>query len=129
MNPVMLPLLCALACSPEEEDSGSERLVTDAGLYELSVQMSPDPPVTGDATLTVEIQDGATGDPISGATLTVVPWMPDHGHGLAEPPLVVEDQGVYTVTFAYTMPGTWELTFQVDGALGADSAVLTVEVG
>lgn len=124
-----LAALSLLACTQDGDDSGaSGGLVTDQGLYELLVSYTPDPPVAGDTTLTVEIHDAASDELLTGATLTVTPWMPDHGHGVSEAPVVVEDAGVYTVTFAYSMPGTWELTFEVDGSLGVDSGVLTVEV-
>lgn len=118
-----------IACDSDGDDTaGGGGLLTEAGLYELFVEMNPDPPVSGDTTLTVTIHDAATDEALTGLDLAVTPWMPDHGHGIDEPPVVVEDQGVYTVTFAYSMPGTWELTFDVDGSLGADSAMLTVEV-
>lgn len=130
MHLFALAALSLLACTKDDGDDtgGPASLVTDQGLYELLVSYTPDPPVAGDTTLTVEIHDAASGDLLIGSTLTVTPWMPDHGHGISEAPAVVEDAGVYTVTFAYSMPGTWELTFEVDGSLGADSAMLTVEV-
>ena len=130
MHLFALAAFSLLACSKDDADDsgGSGALVTDQGLYELVVSYTPDPPVAGDTTLTVEIHDADLGDLLTGSTLTVTPWMPDHGHGISEPPVVVEDAGIYTVTFAYSMPGTWELTFDVDGSLGVDSGVLTVEV-
>jgi hypothetical protein len=130
MHLFALAALSVLACTKDDADDtgGAGALVTDQGLYALWVSATPDPPVAGDTTLTVEIHDAATDELLTGSTLTVTPWMPDHGHGISEAPAVVEDAGVYTVTFAYSMPGTWELTFDVDGSLGVDSAVLTVEV-
>ncbi|MCK6502651.1 FixH family protein [Myxococcota bacterium] len=130
MHLIALAALSVLACTKDDADDtgASGGLVTDQGLYALLVSYTPDPPVAGDTTLTVEIHDAATDELLTGSTLTVTPWMPDHGHGISDPPDVVEDAGVYTVTFAYSMPGTWELTFDVDGSLGVDSAVLTVEV-
>lgn len=128
----MLILSLALtlsACHDPEGDAGlGDAVLTEDGHYALQVEHQPDPPATGDATLLVQILDAADGALLTGSTLTVTPWMPDHGHGVMEDPVVVEDEGLYTVEFAYSMPGTWELTFEVDGALGLDQRVLTVEV-
>ncbi len=103
-------------------------LTTDQGLYLLHIQMNPDPPTAGDAELVLMVHDASDDSMLMGPTVTVTPWMPEMDHGLSEDPLVVEDGGYYTVTFAYTMAGTWDLTFDVDGELGQDSGVLTVEV-
>lgn len=126
--PFILTLATLLAACSEPDEQDAESLLTDAGLYRLSVGQLPDPAVAGDTTLTVQIADAATDERLTGSTLTVTPWMPDHGHGVHEAPVVTEDSGEYTVTFAYSMPGTWELTFEVDGALGLDHAVRVVEV-
>lgn len=129
---VLAATLCLAACDPLDQESDQEShdggLITDAGLYELMVEMEPDPPTAGDATLTVMVHDADSGDMLMGSTLEVTPMMPQHGHGVADPPLVVEDAGIYTVTFAYSMPGDWELTFDVSGELGDDSLVMDVEV-
>lgn len=128
----MLPaaaLLSLLACATSDDDSAaSGALLSEAGLYSLVVAMSPDPPTVGDSTLTVDLHDAETDQLVTGATLQVTPWMPDHDHGISDAPEVVEDGGVYTVRFAYSMPGSWELTFDIDGSPGVDSAVLAVEV-
>lgn len=127
---MVLPILL-LACVSSGADSGAlgELLLdSEAGLYGLTVSMAPDPPIAGDTRLAVGIDDAASGQPVTGADLQVTPWMPAHDHGISEPPEVVEDAGTYTVTFAYSMPGTWELTFDIDAAAGSDRAVLTVEV-
>lgn len=124
----MLVLALLAACGGETSDTGDQAFLTDQGLYELMVDMDPHPPTVGDSTLTVMVHDAATGEPVADATLAVTPWMPEHGHGVSEDPVVSGEGGTFTVTFAYSMPGTWELTFDVDSSLGADSAVLTVDV-
>ncbi len=121
--------LSLLACHEPEDDADlGDALLTEAGHYALTVEHQPDPPITGDATLLVQILDGQDGSLLTGSSLVVTPWMPDHGHGVMEEPVVVEDEGLYTVEFAYSMPGTWELSFEVDGAHGPDQLVVTVEV-
>lgn len=122
----LLPLL--FACSEPDDTASGGALVTEQGLYELDVVMDPDPPASGPSTLTVEIRAAATGEAELGAELTVSAWMPDHGHGLGEEPVVTEADGVYTVALSWSMPGHWELTFVVDGSQGTDEVMMDVEV-
>ncbi|NOY27871.1 MAG: hypothetical protein GXP62_18560, partial [Oligoflexia bacterium] len=102
-------LLAPISCADGQTDSAAAAgpLITQTGAYELFVEMTPDPPVAGDTSLSVMVHDAQSGDMLMGCQLAVTPWMPEHDHGIADQPIVVEDQGVYTVTFAYSMPGAW----------------------
>ena len=62
----------------------------------------------------LEVADAA-GKPVDGATLSVTPFMPDHGHGSSVKPTVTrEGGGTYDVTNVYLpMPGLWRLTVTV----------------
>src|SRR5438128_2494840 len=56
----------------------------------LKIQLAaaaPAPPAKGTNELTIEVLDSA-GNPVDGATVTVTPFMPDHGHGSAVVPIV-----------------------------------------
>ena len=117
-----------LACAGDGTGPQSGTISSDGGLYLLDVQMSPDPPVAGPATLTVTVTEAATDQVVGDASLAVDPWMPEHGHGLSEAPVVDGQAGVFTASFAYTMPGAWELRFDLDGSPGADTAAMSVEV-
>lgn len=135
LSPALLSLALLGACGDDSDDTGHHHqahdeyeLVTDQGLYLLHIQMDPDPPTAGDAELVFMIHDAEDDSMIMGAAVTVTPWMPEMDHGLSEDPVIVEDGGYYTATFAYTMPGTWDLVFDIDGELGQDSGTLTVEV-
>lgn len=129
---IVLPLLLALAgCAETEEPTDTGGGVrTDDGLYDLALAPDPDPPVAGDAALEIAIAVVATGAALEGATVTVEPWMTDMGHGTPEPPAVEEiGGGVYRATWTYSMPGTWDVTIQVDGEAGVDSATVAYDVG
>jgi hypothetical protein len=75
----------------------------------------PAPPSKGGNTMTVQILD-ASGKPVDGASVTLVPFMPDHGHGSAVAPVVkgLGADGKYTIEKVYlAMAGLWELRFNV----------------
>lgn len=85
----------------------------------------PAPPVKGTNAFTVQVVDAA-GKPVDGATLTLVPFMPDHGHGSAVTPVVkaLGADGKYTVEKVYlAMAGLWELRFNVTAPGAAPSDV------
>lgn len=88
------------------------------------VAATPSPPVKGDNTWTVELVDGA-GKPVSGATITVVPFMPDHGHGTATAPAVTPEggPGKYRISnMNLPMAGYWDITLSVTaGATKGDA--------
>jgi hypothetical protein len=75
---------------------------------------TPAPPALRTNSWTVKLVD-ATGAPISGAALSVVPWMPDHGHGSSVVPQVTAGAaGSYTLDSLYLfMPGVWRITLGV----------------
>jgi len=91
-----------------KETSVGERLTVKI------VESTPSPPKKGTNTMTLEIADGA-GKLLDGATVSVVPYMPDHAHGSAVTPVVTPmGAGRYDVTkIYYPMPGLWKVTVTV----------------
>jgi hypothetical protein len=122
--------------------SGAPALTVSSASGQLSIGIwwSPPQPTVGyDATQLV-ITD-STGAPVSGLTLTIIPWMPAHGHGASVVPTVSETApGVYVATpLDFFMAGDWELMTAIarstDGGADAggigslnDSADPTLEV-
>ena len=88
------------------------------------VSLSPSSPVVGDNSWQVRLrQHGAL---VEGATLRVVPWMPDHSHGSTKTVRVSELlPGYYELSpINFRMPGYWEVGIDIllDGSeLGAVS--------
>lgn len=85
------------------------------GLNVELVELVPSMPARGDNRWTLELTMG--GAPVEDATITPVPWMPDHGHGTTvEAEIVPLGGGQYEIDpLNLWMPGLWEITFDVGG--------------
>ncbi len=97
---------------------------TGAGVTVKILDAQPSPPSKGKNTLTLQVLD-AGGKPVDGATLSIVPTMPDHGHGTSVVPVVTPlgADGKYTASDVYlAMAGLWEvkITVQVPGGATSD---------
>lgn len=112
----------ATGCAADtRKDIFTAGLTKPAGTYTVKiVDATPGPPVKGTNAMTLEIRD-AGGQPVDGATVTVTPFMPDHGHTSAVAPVVTPSGGGrYTVTKIYlSMAGLWKLTVGVQPPGGA----------
>jgi copper transport protein len=96
--------------------SGDGGLTATAGdAVEVRVSTEPSPPISGTATLTLKLVDGA-GAPIEGAKVSVDPIMPSHAHveptGVAQ--AVAGQPGAYTLKVNFVMGGGWLLVFNVE---------------
>jgi YtkA-like len=76
------------------------------------VEAQPAPPARGTDTWTLRITDGA-GTPLVALPVSVLPFMPDHGHGSSVGATVTaHSDGTYTAAPLYFfMPGVWRVTF------------------
>ncbi len=89
-----------------------------SGVLNVAVRSSPQPPVRGLTNFQLTVTD-ADGNAVSGLQLSVVPWMPQMGHGTSVTPVVKDvGDGVYQVTDVYLfMAGLWELRTNIAGAM------------
>jgi hypothetical protein len=121
-NPSVATPQVATACaSDNRKDVYSVGLTKQAGTYAVKVvDANPGPPEKGTNSMTFAVTDGS-GAPVDGATVTVTPFMPDHGHGSAVVPTVTPSGGgKYAVTNIYlAMAGLWRLTVTVQPNGGA----------
>ena len=71
----------------------------------------PAEPIRGLNTWTIALSD-LEGAPMEGMELSIVPWMPDHGHGSPQPVEVTDiGEGQYTLDpVNLFMAGYWEVT-------------------
>jgi len=103
---------------------GANMSVTGKGkLFHVELMSSsPAPPARGNDTWAFKVLD-ANNQPVSGATINVTPYMPDHRHGTQVVPTVMaQPDGSFTVTPLYFfMPGLWTITFDITAAAGTDS--------
>jgi hypothetical protein len=108
-------------------------LASDSGQLTVAVWWSPAQPSVGYDASQLAVTDAA-GAVVSGATLTVVPWMSAHGHGTSVQPVVTETApGIYLATpLDFYMSGTWQLRTRIQraGDTGAidDTAQPTIDV-
>jgi hypothetical protein len=105
---------------------GLSAKATDGAFAVSFVDAEPAPPSKGENTWTVKIADGS-GQPVSGATVAVTPFMPDHGHGSSIVPQVTPmgSDGTYQVSLLELfMPGIWQVTFTITPASGPADTVL-----
>ena len=86
------------------------------------LQSNPGPPAKGNDTWTIKVTD-ASSQPQANLNISVLPFMPDHGHGTSVNASITNNHdGTYTVAPLYFfMPGVWRTTFTT--ASPADSAV------
>ncbi len=90
------------------------------------VSATPAIPDKGDNTWELAIEHG--GAALTGATVTVKPWMPAHGHGtnpetFAATPAAQD--GRYSVgPFNLLMPGYWTVTVTIDDGQGTSEEVV-----
>jgi hypothetical protein len=98
---------------------------TGGGLKVTLMASDPAPPIRGTNNWTLRVTDGA-GKPLSNAGITVVPFMPDHGHGTSvKPTVAAQDDGKYSVTNVYFfMPGVWRVTVAMPSDAGAGESAL-----
>lgn len=116
--------------SPPLSFSGpaSDTVASTTGALSIGIRWSPDVPVKGSDAAELTFLD-ASGNPVDGLTVTIVPWMPAHGHGTSiQPIMMTESPGVQIATPLYLfMSGEWQLRMMITGAID-DSAVATVEI-
>ncbi len=105
-----------------------QTIVSGSGALTIGVRYSPRPPAVGEDAAQISFTD-ADGAPVSGLGLTVVPWMPAHGHGTSVNPTVTETSpGTFVATPLYLfMPGSWELRMTTTGSID-DTATAAFEL-
>lgn len=85
---------------------------------DFAVEVTPSPPRTGDATVTI-LMTGADGEPITGAAVKVEGNMNHAGMKPSFADLTASEPGKYTGTLKFTMGGDWFLLIHAtlgDGA-------------
>lgn len=115
-------LLSVLLCACASSDATSS--------FDVTATSDPSPAVAGEQVdWSLEVRRADDDSAVEGATVTVTPWMPAMGHGLADDVTVEElGGGLYGATCMFSMSGTWELQVHVDDDGTEGDAVVTVEI-
>jgi hypothetical protein len=117
---------CAMEQRDDEFVMGLTKTGASGQLAFRLVSSDPAPPSRGDNTWILELSTmAAPVTPVTGASMSVTPFMPDHEHGSGEDVIVTPMPGAGQYKLEPVnlwMPGLWEVTMQVSGAQ-ADRAV------
>jgi hypothetical protein len=109
---------------PTKHYPGSLFKMTDKGLFSVEMLIKGKELTTGVNAAELIIHDRGDRD-VVGAEITVTPWMPEHGHGVFEKPVVSErGGGLYSVeNILLIMSGRWELRMKVKAGSLEDGTV------
>jgi hypothetical protein len=118
-------LLTATSCSSQGSAQQTLSFAAQPDMVEtgmndalrVAVRASPDPPWQGTIAVALSVTNTSDGSPVDGLTVTMVPWMPAHGHGTSLTPVVTaEGGGKYLVTDVdLFMAGYWALQTSFSG--------------
>lgn len=148
--PLLTAPLCALAlaCSGSEGDSAGEHeghdhdhhgdhgegetvtmAATDGGTWEVMMTL-PDAGVqtSEEFDLTFMVHNASDDSMVMDADLAVTAWMPDHGHGMNQEPVVASNgDGSFTADgMLFHMTGYWEVIADVTVGGSTESATLSI---
>jgi hypothetical protein len=117
---------CAAEARDDEFVMGLSKAGESSRLEFKLLSSDPAPPSRGDNVWVLQLGTmAAPATPVSGASISVTPFMPDHAHGSGKTVTVtpLAEAGQYELDpVNLWMPGLWEVTLQVNGADG-DRAV------
>lgn len=118
-----------MQCSNDPRVSSYSAGMSQVGLQGtlkfVLVSADPAPPARDLNAWTVQVQDAA-GNPLSGASLAVKLWMPDHGHGPATVPIIAASGADISVKqMNLFMAGVWQITLTATVNGQTDSATFT----
>ncbi len=83
------------------------------GTTEIAITTNPNPPTSAaDTELVIDVKD-ASGQPLSGATVTVLADMAAHSMGLMQGQATDQGNGRYATLVPLTMSGDWKITVEV----------------
>jgi FtsP/CotA-like multicopper oxidase with cupredoxin domain len=104
--------------------AGSMMLKTKNGLFSVEMSIHNKRFLVGVNAVDIIVHD-RDGRDVTGADITFTPWMPEMGHGVFDPPVVVEKgKGLYRVeNIALVMGGHWEIRIKVKRGDATDNVV------
>lgn len=128
---LLLTLLICCRAPATAEESQDVEVVSRDGLYKLVLTPHLSPlAINRLHAWTLELLT-ADDEPISAATFAVSGGMPEHNHGLPTNPRVTRElgNGRYVLEgMRFHMPGSWEITIEIDASAGRDSAIVKLQL-
>ena len=118
---------CTVETRADTFSAGMMKVGTGGQLTFKLMSSMPAPPARNNNTWQIDIVDGSN-QPVTGAAVTVTPFMPDHNHGTQIKAVVTEPTpGHYKADpVNLWMPGLWQVTIKATPNGGtADAAVFS----
>ena len=119
------------AARPAAEDFGPGPRTSAQGLYVATLQGATDLEPRKMYTLQAAVVDSKSGQPVTGASITIDGGMPQHGHGLPTRPRVTKDlgNGAYEISgVRFNMGGWWELKLTITTPAGTDTVTFNLSL-
>jgi len=111
---------CAEETRDEEFVAGLSKVGVNGQMTFTLVEATPAPPARGDNTWMIQVSTVGAAAPVTGATMIVTPYMPDHTHApVSDNGQAMPEAGKYSAPVYMWMPGLWQTTIQA--TVGADS--------
>lgn len=112
---------CAPAATPTPASPGQPQ---------ISLSTNPSPPTSnGQTEVIIDVRDAA-GQPLTGATVTILADMTGHSMGVMQGEAVEQGEGRYATFAPFSMGGEWKVTVEVrneDGLLLRQDVILPVQ--
>jgi len=128
---ILAALACSLAstaCGDDGDRTALGVLEAQSGPFDGDIVLDSDSPAVGEHGAELVLVDG-TGNPLRGAAVEIVPFMPAHGHGSPKVEATETAPGHYlTEKMSLFMPGVWELRVHVVEGEAEGRLVATFEV-
>jgi hypothetical protein len=124
MNKLMIALaICLIALCLGTAPAGAE--MTEGGLFDVKVKTKAWGGFKkGNNIIFIHIRD-ANGKAVEGATIGILPWMPEMDHGTPYTSKITDlGGGKYRTNVPLTMGGLWEITFTITAGDKTDSIKL-----
>jgi hypothetical protein len=115
---------CQMDTRGETYVANLEHMGSGGKLRFILVSSDPAPPAKGNNTWMLKVLDTATGSPMTGATLMIKPFMPDHGHGTSVVPTITPMGEAYELQKVNLfMAGLWEVTVTAQAGAMTDFSI------
>ena len=115
---------------PAAEEFGTGPRKSAQGLYVATLQGATDLQPRKMYTLQATVAD-QSGQPVTGASITVDGGMPQHGHGLPTRPRVTKElgDGAYEISgVRFNMGGWWEVKLTITSPAGTDTVTFNLSL-
>lgn len=126
--PLLLVLFAPIIWIEDAAGETGREWVSARGVYQVSIESSIEP-IEINRIHSWVLHITADGEPVSGATISVIGGMPAHDHGLPTSPRITEDlgRGRYRLEgMRFHMNGDWEVSINIDAGGKTDTVVIAL---